>query len=194
MLAYTGFYQGVRVTVMGHGMGIPSIGIYSYELFSPDLYDVQNIIRIGSCGSYVKHLNVNDLIVATSAYSESNYPKLIGLEQDGPVNFPTPELVTLSENTAKSMGLKLYQTRCHSSDAFYGVATPDQVFAQTGSEVVEMEAFALYANAQKLGKKALCLLTVSDSLITHEALNAEQRRIGFKKMVQLALEMTVQLD
>lgn len=193
MLAYTGSYQQKPVTVMGHGMGMASIGIYSFELFSPDFYDVQVIIRVGSCGSLTSNLNVNDLVIAHEAYSETIYPQLIGTTNNNGVLTADPGLIQLAQKWGQKLQLPFHTTRCYSTDAFYGVAPVRTVVAKTQADVVEMEAFALYANANKLHKKALCLLTVSDSLVNHQGLTPHQRQTTFHKMIKLALSIRSEL-
>ncbi|MDE5599308.1 MAG: purine-nucleoside phosphorylase [Ureaplasma sp.] len=186
MLCFTGTYKGIEVTVMGHGMGIGSIGIYSYELYN--FYDVETIIRIGSAGSYVKEINVLDVLLVDSAFSESPYAKLIGLEDNEIINAPTIELNNTISKTAKELNIDLKTVRCHSSDVFYSARTFEECQKISNSQVVEMEVYALFANAIKLNKKAAALLTCSDSFITKESLEPIQRQKSFSGMVELALE------
>lgn len=193
MLGYTGFYRGIKVSVMAHGMGNPSIGIYSYELFSPDFYDVDNIIRIGSCGSLTPDIHVHDVILATSTYSESPYAKLLGINTDNGVLLATEKLVNKTRGVAQENNIEIIEARCYASDAFYGIERYNEVAERTGASVVEMEAFALYTNALFHNKNALCLLTVSDSLATHESLDPLSRQTTFKNMVKIALETAIQL-
>ncbi len=190
MLAYTGDYEGHRVTVMGHGMGCPSIGIYSYELFA--FYNVDTIIRIGSCGAYVPECNLGDIIIAQAAVGYSHYAEMMGVEvQDNQIG-ATPELVNLAIDTAKNLNQPVHVGIVNSSDVFYGVTNGPKIDKMiTNHEIlaVEMEAYALYINAKKLNKKALTILTVSDSLVTHEEMSADARQTGFKNMMKFALEM-----
>lgn len=188
MLGYTGMYQGKRVSVMGGGMGMPSIGIYSYELFH--FYDVDNIIRIGSTGSISSQLNLKDVIIALGACTNSNYMNQYQL----PGTFaPIADyrLVKAAEEAATKMNLHVQIGNVLSSDVFYNedadTATP--AWKKMGVLAVEMESAALYANAARAGKSALCILTVSDDIITGEGLSAEERQIGFSNMIQLALEI-----
>ncbi|SFQ24718.1 purine-nucleoside phosphorylase [Lachnospiraceae bacterium XBB1006] len=185
---YTGTYKGKKVSVMASGMGMPSIGIYSYELFSQ--YGVETIIRIGSAGSYSADLNVYDVVLAESAYSESNYAKVqCGCEDD--VLYPTKELNDHILETAKKIGVDCKLERIHSSDVFYQEADRgsfERYPKEHGAKCVEMESFALFNNARVLGKKAACLLTISDSMVTHEETTAEERQNSFTKMMELALE------
>lgn len=187
MLAFTGKYNNTKITVMGHGMGIPSIGIYSYELFN--FYDVETIIRVGSAGSYSKDINVGDLILASESYSESTYAKYLGIEAKDNILSGNSSLNNLIQEIAKSNNIDLVSARIHSSDVFYGSdRNLDQLVKETKSKAVEMESFALFANAIKLNKKAATLLTCSDSLVTHESMSAEDRQTKFHNMIVLALK------
>jgi purine-nucleoside phosphorylase len=187
MFGYTGYYKGKKVTVMGSGMGMPSIGIYSYELYN--FYDVETIIRVGSCGSYSKDINVYDVIIVDKAYSESTFAlTAFGYEENTlPAN---QELVNRLNEAAKKLQIPVFNGTIHSSDVFY--RAKGDVFKDVrdpyGCVGVEMESFALFANARHLGKKAACILTVSDSLVTHEVTSAEERQTSFNKMMEIALE------
>lgn len=187
---YTGLYKGVEISIMAHGMGIPSIGIYSYELYK--FYDVETIIRIGSTGSYSNEINVNDLILVDSAYSESTYGKLIGVSNDS-VLYPSSDINDFIVKTAIELNYNLKSCCCHSSDVFYSDIPYEQLASISKAKCVEMEAFGLFANAIKLNKKAATLLTCSDSLVTGEALSPEERQTSFKNMVTLALESAIKL-
>lgn len=191
MLGYTGTYNGKPVSVMGHGMGIPSIGIYSFELFS--FFDVDTIIRIGSAGSYKKEIPVGSVILTKECYSESTYAELMGEKVVNKTLYPSQEVNDIITNTAKENNIHLLNCRVHSSDVFYSGRNLSEIISSTTSDVVEMESFALFANANKLNKKAACLLTCSDSLVTHEAMSAEERQTNFKNMVKLALEAAIKL-
>ncbi|HEY8396237.1 MAG TPA: purine-nucleoside phosphorylase [Bacilli bacterium] len=187
MFAYTGYYQGKRVTVMGSGMGMPSIGIYSYELFK--FYDVENIIRIGSCGAYDPKLKLYDVIVVDKAFSESSYAQ-VAFNYPENILSATPELVQALNASAKKLGIPVTNATIHSSDVFYrhhGDVFRD-VRDKYGCAAVEMESFALFANAKFLGKNAACILTVSDSLVTREETSAEERQTSFHKMMEIALD------
>ena len=188
MFGYTGKYKGVPVTVMGSGMGMPSIGIYSYELFS--FYGVENIIRVGSCGAYTKDLNLYDVILVSEAYSESSYAKTMGLT-GSKVLKATKSLNNKAIKAAEKLEIPVHVGRIHSSDVFYNLkgSVHEERFNKQGCIAVEMESFALFANAKALGKKATCLLTVSDSLVTHEATTAEERQQSFTRMMEIALEV-----
>jgi purine-nucleoside phosphorylase len=188
MFGYTGTYKGHKISVMGSGMGMPSIGIYSYELYA--FYGVENIIRIGSAGSYSKDVNLYDVVLADSAWSESSFAlTAFGYKED--VMLPSVKLNGKLISAAERLNIPFVLGRIHSSDVFYrdsGVTFED-ILKQTGSVAVEMESFALFANAKKLGKHAACLVTISDSLVTHEVTTAEERQNSFTKMMQIALEM-----
>ncbi len=187
MYAFTGKYNDKEVTIMGHGMGIASIGIYSYELFNA--YDVDVIIRVGSAGSYTEDINVGDLILAKDSYSESTYAELIGVEAKNKLINASQDINEIILETAKENNLNISYSTVHSSDVFYGGVKPfKEIEKETNSKVVEMESFGLFANAIKLNKKAATLLTCSDSLVTHEAMSAEDRQTKFKNMVLLALK------
>ncbi len=185
-LAYTGYYKGKRVTVFSSGMGIPSMGIYSHELFT--VYNVDIIIRIGSAGSYNKDLNVKDLFLVESTYSNSNYAMSYcnGLEK---IVYSDKELNDKILNTASNLNIKLKHGRCHSTESFY---TKDFDFNKIREEFscdcVEMETFSLFLNARVNSKKATSLLTISDSFITNESLSSEERETNFNEMIKLALE------
>lgn len=185
MYAYTGTYKGVLVTVMASGMGIPSIGIYSYELY--DKYNVENIIRIGSAGAYTDKLNLYDTILVCDSYSESTYGKLLDNYQDNTVE-PSFELNKKIEEAAKNLNKKLIKGKTHSSDCFYGSADIRDLYENKNCICVEMESFGLFLNAKKLKKRAACLLTVSDNLITKEETSAKERQNAFKDMIEIALE------
>ncbi len=187
MYCYTGKYNGKEVSVMGHGMGIPSIGIYTYELYY--YYDVDTIIRVGSAGSYSADINVGDLILVSEAYSESNYPMLLGLENaTSVIKAPTEKLNITILETANKLNQKIVFGRCHSSDVFYRKENWEAIKERSQSVVVEMEAFALFANALYLNKNAACVLTCSDSMVTGDSMPAEDRQTTFTNMIKLVLE------
>lgn len=193
MLGYTGTYKGRKVSVMGSGMGMPSIGIYSYELYT--MYDVEAIIRIGSAGSYCNELDVLDLVLADSAWSESTFAKVQGnVEMD--VLYPHAALNQKILDTARELDVPLKTCRIHSSDVFYHedyVADYRTFYKEHLCQCVEMESFALFHNANVLGKKAACLLTISDSFVSSKALNAKERETSFDAMMRVALETTYAL-
>lgn len=191
MLAYTGEYKGKRITVMGHGMGIPSVGIYSYELFK--FYDVDAIIRIGSCGSYKKDVKVLDVLLVDNAYSESTYA-LVQSGFTGNMTKSSDELNEKIKETAKEMNLDVRFSNIHSSDVFYSDTTNiEELTEKYGCSAVEMESFGLFHNANVLNKKAACILTVSDSLVEKAELTADERRTSMTNMIKLALESTLKM-
>lgn len=187
MFGYTGYYKGKKVSVMGSGMGMASIGIYSYELFA--FYGVENIIRIGSAGSYDAEVKLYDIIVANDAWSESSYAKVQGGCEDTAIK-ATPSLNQELLATAERIGIPVKLARVHSSDVFYRKNFDEykQINKDHGCVCVEMESFALFHNANVLNKRAACVLTISDSLVTHEATSSEERQNAFTKMMELVLE------
>ena len=188
MFGYTGTYKGKKISVMGSGMGMASIGIYSYELFK--FYDIENIIRVGSCGAYTDELNLYDVILVDEAYSESTFAKCqSGYESD--LIKPSQTLNEKLRTAAKNLKIDIKEGRIHSSDVFYreNFEVFKEINKKYGCIAVEMESFALFANAKSTGKNAACLLTVSDSLVTHEATSSEERQLSFTKMMEIALEM-----
>ena len=181
---YTGFYQGRRISVMASGMGCPSIGIYSYELFS--FYDVKNIIRIGSIGAMKPELHLKDLIVGISAYTDSGYARNFGFEGNlAPCC--SVDLLLKAVQQAEKLGLTLHCGPIYSSDVFYSANNNTQILQGLGVLGVEMEAAALYLNAARTGKNALCICSVSDNIVTGELMPAEDRQVGFRSMMELAL-------
>ena len=190
--AYTGTYKGKELTVMASGMGMPSIGIYSYELYK--FYDVENIIRIGSAGAYTEKLKVLDVVLADSVWSESTYGQAQSLDMKN-WQYPSEMLNRHIKDTAQKMNKKLLSGPIHSSDVFYHEADANDVLHKMvdaeGLLCVEMESFALFHNAEILGKNAACLLTISDSLVTGEELDADTRATAFAEMAELALEAAI---
>ena len=186
--AYTGSYKGKELTVMASGMGMPSIGIYSYELYK--FYDVDNIIRIGSAGAYTDRLAVYDVVLADSAWSQSSFAKVQNGIQDD-VMYPSEALNARILETANKLQIPVKTARIHSSDVFYTEEYMDdykEINRKHQCECVEMESFALFHNAKLLGKKAACLLTISDSFVTHEELSSLARQESFENMMKIALE------
>ena len=191
---YTGYYKGVRVSVMASGMGIPSMGIYSYELFNA--YDVENIIRVGSIGSINENVNLKDIVVATSASTNSNYGKNFHL--DGIISGGASyKLIKKVDEVVSKMGLesKVKFGQILSSDTFYtDEVENDLKWAKMGVIGVEMEGYALYLNAARSGKNALVLATVSDQLVKKEYLSANERQLSFDEMLTIALETAAILN
>ncbi|ASZ09432.1 purine-nucleoside phosphorylase [Mesoplasma chauliocola] len=190
MLIFTGTYKGKEVTIAGSGMGCPSIGIYSYELFN--FYDVENIIRIGSAGSYKEKINLYDIYNVKEAYGDSDYAK-IAANIDNRIIGSSDKLFNLIEKTATEFDIQTLSGRIHSSDVFYRHENVFSFAEKNNLDAVEMESFALFANAIKANKQAACLLTISDNLVTKEETTAEERQNNFMKMVELALETAIKL-
>ena len=183
---YTGTYKGKRVSVMASGMGMPSIGIYSYELFN--FYGVENIIRVGSAGAISPKAKVRSIVIGMSACTNSNYASQFGL--CGTIA-PTAswQLTRAAVEQAEKMKLDYEVGSVLSSDNFYNDAGNTLDWQKMGVLAVEMEAAALYMNAARAGKNALCICTISDSLVTGEALDAKARQSSFTEMMELALEI-----
>ncbi len=188
ILGYTGNYKGKSISVIASGMGMPSIGIYSYELYK--FYNVENIIRIGSCGAYTDELSLYDVILADSAWSESTFAKVQN-GYDGDTLNASPELNEKLAAFAAKLGIEVKRGTIHSADVFYRENFEEykDIYRDHGCLAAEMEAFALFANAMTTGKKAACLLTVSDSLVKGEATTSEERQNAFTNMMKIALEM-----
>lgn len=187
MLGFTGTYHGKKVSVMGGGMGIPSIGIYSYELFH--FYGVEQIIRIGSAGGLSDDVRVHDLVMGMGACTDSNYASQFGL----PGAFaPVADfgLLRSAVHAAESRGISYKVGNLVSSDVFYNDNfNVNEAWKKMGCLAVEMEAAGLYMNAARCGKKALCLVTVSDHIFTGESLSANERQTSFRDMMEVALEI-----
>ncbi|MBE5952161.1 MAG: purine-nucleoside phosphorylase [Lachnospiraceae bacterium] len=187
MFGYTGTYKGKEVSVMGGGMGMPSIGIYSYELFN--FYDVDAIIRIGSAGGISDDVKLRDLVVGMGASTNSNYASQYNLPGTiAPI--ADYSLLRKAVEVAEGKGIHVAVGNVLSSDIFYNDdKTVNDRWKRMGILCVEMEAAALYLNAVRAGKKALCLLTISDHLYTGEELSAEDRQNSFHEMMEVALEL-----
>lgn len=183
---YTGTYEGKKVSVQAHGMGIPSIGIYTWELFN--FYDVERIIRIGTCGSYKPEVKLGSLVIAQGACTDSNY----GTERGIPGKFSAIAdfgLLRKAVEQAEKMGLDHEVGNVMTSDVFYNASTEQGQWPKLGVLAVEMEAYGLYFNAAVSGKKALAILSVSDNVATGEELSASERALGLNNMIRLALEI-----
>ena len=187
MLGFTGTYKGREISVMGSGMGMPSIGIYSYELFA--FFGVENIIRIGSAGAYTEDLKLYDVVLATECWSRSTYAKIQNGSTDS-VMKSSEELNVKIREFAKELNINIIEGRIHSSDVFYNENPKfyEPLYSEEGCLCAEMESFALFSNAKQLGKKATCLVTISDSLVTHEQTTSEERQTAFNEMMKIALE------
>lgn len=191
MYGFTGTYKGVRVSIQGSGMGVPSMGIYSYELFQ--FYDVKNIIRIGSAGSIQEDLHLGDIVLGIGASTDSNYQNQYRL----PGIFSATADYSLIETAVnicrkKEQSYNVGNIVC--SDIFY--SDDDAAVAswrKMGCLAIEMESTALYMNAAKLGKKALCMLTVSDEILTGKKLTAMERQVSFNAMMEVALETAISM-
>ena len=189
---YTGTYKGKRVSVMASGMGMPSMGIYSYELFN--FFGVNNIIRIGSAGALQNDIHVRDVVIAMGCSTDSNYA----------ANYKIPgtfaplcsyELLSKCIESAKELGATYHVGNLLSTDVFYGDdETANTTWAKMGVMAVDMEGAALYMNAARLKKNALVICTVSNHIITGEETTAEERQNSFGEMITLALETTLKLD
>lgn len=194
VLGFTGRYEGVLVSVMASGMGMPSIGIYSWELYK--FYGVENIIRVGSAGSYRDWLKVMDVTLAERAVSESTFAMVQGGEKANSLH-PSEELNELIREKAEELGVGLKMSVVHSSDVFYSDPSQgswEDIAERTDTDCVEMESFALFHNAHVLGKRAACLLTISDSFVSHVELTAEEREKNFTEMMKVALETARALE
>ena len=187
---YTGTYKGVPVSVMASGMGIPSIGIYSYELYTQ--YNVDNIIRIGSAGAMRADLELGSVVAGMGACTNSNFIDQYELGGSfAPIcDF---ELLMAAVESAKELGVKMPVGNLYSSDTFYDAAARNMRYAKMGVMAVEMEAAGLYCNAAYTGKRALAICSISDNLVTGEELDADARQTNFTNMMKIALEVAVKM-
>ena len=195
---HTGLYKGVKVSVMASGMGMPAIGIYSHELFN--VFGVENIIRVGSAGAIQENIQLYDLVLAQGACTDSNWASQFHL----PGTFApiaSFELLTQAVKAAQALGCRYHVSNVNSSDVFYGdhVGVPeglDSVYGlkKMGVMALEMEAAALYMNAARYGKRALCICTISDHILTGEETTAQQRQVAFTDMMKVALDVAVAMD
>ena len=186
MLGFTGTYKGKPVSVMGHGMGIPSIGIYSYELFN--FYGVKTIIRVGSAGAYHQDLHIGDLVIAQGACTDSNY----GAQFELPGTFAPIadfDLLRAASEACEARKLNYKVGNILSSDVFYSDNPHGDRWMKMGVLAVEMEAAALYMNAARSGNRALVICTISDHILTGEVTTAEERRTTFRNMMEVALDI-----
>ena len=187
---YTGAYKGVPVSVMASGMGMPSIGIYSYELFTQ--YDVDNIIRVGSAGAIQRELKLGSIVAGMGACTNSNYAAQYGL---GGTFAPIADFALLSAavQSAKELGIEMPVGNLYSSDTFYDASASSLKWAEMGVLAIAMEAAALYCNAAYTKKRGLSICSVSDNIVTGEELSPEQRQTGFTAMMKIALETAVKM-
>lgn len=196
MFGYTGTYKGKRITVFASGMGMPSMGIYSYELYK--FYGVETIIRIGSCGAYNENLSLLDTILVDNAYTEGNYAYELN-EDECHLTKSSSEVNAVIENTGKELDIPYVKGNTLCSDCFdYYVKDINNLIARFPKNLniigAEMEAFALFYNANLLGKKASCLLSVVDSHYKHQEISANDRQTSLNSMIKLALESAIRLD
>ncbi len=189
MFGFTGYYKGKRVTVMGSGMGMPSMGIYSYELYK--FYDVKKIIRVGSCGGYDQNLKLFDLILVENAYTESNFAYTVSSSTEKLMS-ASEELTDKIEDTAKRKNIKLMRGTILCNDGFDAYIDIDSVLKRVPSNIkylgAEMESFALFHIAHLCNKEAACLVTVVDLPLRKEGVSAEERQKSLQTMIELALE------
>lgn len=195
---YTGYYKGVKVSVMASGMGMPAIGIYSHELFN--FFGVENIIRVGSAGAIQENINLYDLVLGQGACTDSNFAHQFHV----PGNFApiaSFELLTAAVEAAKAHNATYHVGNINSSDAFYGdhAGVPeglDSVYAlkKMGVMALEMEAAALYMNAARYGKRALCICTISDHILKGVETTAAERQTAFTQMMEVALDVAVAME
>ncbi|WP_373601402.1 purine-nucleoside phosphorylase [Paraclostridium bifermentans] len=188
MYGYTGYYKGKKISVQGSGMGMPSIGIYSYELIH--FYGVKNLIRVGSAGAISEDLKVHDIVIGMGACTDSNYAKQYNL----PGTFApiaSYDLLKRAVDAANNQNTKVTVGNIVSNDVFYSDAGLDNLakWKKMGVLAVEMEAAALYMNAARAGVNALCILTISDCPFTGEECSAHERQVAFTKMMEIALEL-----
>lgn len=195
---YTGYYKGVKVSVMASGMGMPSMGLYSHELFN--VFGVENIIRIGSAGSIQDHINLFDIVIAQASCTDSNWAKQFHLPGSfAPIG--SWELISEAVKACETNGTTYHVGNVNSSDVFYGdhEGVPeglDEVYGlkKMGVMALEMESAALYMNAARYGKRALCICTISDHLLKHQLISAEERQTAFTQMMKVALDVAVAMD
>ncbi len=189
---YTGIYNGTKVSVMASGMGMPSIGIYSYELFN--FFGVKNIIRVGTAGSLLPSVKVRDIVIAMGACTNSNYASQYGLSGTfAPIADYT--LLKTAVDSTEKRGVSYHVGNCLSSDTFYGDdAEASARWSKMGVMCVEMESAALYMNAARCGRRALGIFTVSDSMVTGEATTSDERQSSFTQMFEIALDVAAQIN
>jgi len=195
---YTGTYHGVKVSVMASGMGMPSMGIYSHELFNG--YGVENILRVGSAGSIQEHINLYDIVIAQGACTDSNFAHQFHIPGTfAPIG--SYELISAAVEASRELGATYHVGNVNSSDVFYGdhELVPeglDALYAlkKMGVMALEMEAAALYMNAARYGKRALCICTISDHILKGVETTSEERQTAFTQMMKIALEVAVKMD
>lgn len=193
MLGFTGKYEGKEVSVMGHGMGIPSIGIYTYELFN--FYDVDNIIRVGTAGALLEDIKCKDIIIGTGSCTDSNYAAHYGLK--GTISAVASfDLLKRADEVVKELKLqdKVRFGQIFATDVFYKENPDTLEWAKMGCIGIEMESYCLYLNAARAGKRALSVCCISDNIVSHQELSAEEREKSVHDMVMIALETAISFD
>ena len=192
MYAYTGKYKGKEITVMASGMGMPSMGIYCYELYK--FYEVENIIRIGSCGADVENLNLLDIILVENSYNEGSFSKIL-TDEENHILKASEELNKIIEETSKQLNIKGNDASTECFDHYIENAKGliERFPKEYNIIVSEMECYALFCTAKYLGKKAACLLTVADSQYKEDQLSSEERELALDGMIKLALESTIKI-
>lgn len=186
MFMYTGEYKGKKISICGSGMGVPSMGIYSYELFK--FYNVDVIIRIGSSGAYTDALEIHDVVLVTESYSDSKIYSQLMTNIDSHISYPSKDINEKLRASAKKQKINLYEVRTHTTDAFYSKRPLSDTLKITEAKCVEMESSGLFINAEVTGKKAACLLSISDHLLSHRSTSPEERQTTFNDMIKIALE------
>ncbi|WP_412031284.1 purine-nucleoside phosphorylase [Metamycoplasma buccale] len=189
ILMYTGYYKGNKISICASGMGVPSIGIYAFELFNE--YNVEAIVRIGSAGSFKKEIKNFDLILAKDSYGENiSFREGMLPENKDVIAKPTKELNELIKMNAKELKMQIKEERVLTEEAFYTTRTvEDRENLSQGAVCVEMESYGLFTVAERLNKKAACILTISDNLVTQEYTTSEERQNSFNEMMKLALSL-----
>ena len=186
---YTGFYKGKKVSVMAHGMGMPSMAIYAHELYN--FYNVESIIRVGSCGAINEEVKLRDVILVSPSVTENNIYRVF--KNNSNIAYPDKSLAKTTIDVAKHLNLKIKQGTVLCSDMFYAETGDAATWKQKGALGVEMESFVLYKVAEEYNKKAVCLLTVSDLLFDNSKfLKAEERQNSFDEMIKLSLDVAIQ--
>ena len=195
---YTGYYKGVKVSVMASGIGMPSMGLYSHELFK--IFDVENIIRVGSAGSIQEHINMFDLVIGQASCTDSNWARQFHVPGSfSPIG--SWELISEAVKASEANGATYHVGLLNSSDVFYGdeEGVPEGLsdlynLKKMGVMALEMESAALYMNAARSGKRALAICTISDHILRHEEISAEERQTAFTQMMKVALDVAVAMD
>jgi purine-nucleoside phosphorylase len=195
---YTGYYKGVKVSVMASGIGMPSMGLYSHELFK--IFDVENIIRVGSAGSIQEHINMFDLVIGQASCTDSNWARQFHIPGSfSPIG--SWELISEAVKASETNGATYHVGLLNSSDVFYGdeEGVPEGLsdlynLKKMGVMALEMESAALYMNAARYGKRALAICTISDHILRHEEISAEERQTAFTQMMKVALDVAVAMD